>query len=64
MVKPSYDQQQARINIDMSAVHREPHFVCEWCEPSDIPEREPERCTILYCPVHGMKCWHWPKRDE
>jgi len=47
--------------IDLDALHREPHFVCEWCEPSDIPMRQPERCAILYCPIHDMKCWHWPK---
>lgn len=46
--------------IDLDKLHAEPHFICEWCKPSDIPEREPERCAILYCSVHGCKTWHWP----
>jgi len=35
-------------------------YVCEWCEPSDIPETNPESCRILVCPKH-RRCWHWPK---
>jgi len=35
-------------------------FTCEWCEPSDIPEKKPEICRVLDCPRHG-RCWFWPK---
>lgn len=55
----SWSDKKPEINLD--ALHHELRFVCEWCEPSDIPGRLPERCAVLYCPVHHMRCWHWPK---
>lgn len=37
-------------------------FICEWCEPSDMPETNPERCQIRLCPIHG-RTWHWPTSE-
>ncbi len=45
---------------ERTASARDPQYVCEWCEASDIPANEPERCRIMLCPKHG-DCWHWPK---
>ena len=39
-------------------------WVCEWCEPSDIPMLQPTHCAILYCPKHGMKTWHYPREEQ
>lgn len=35
-------------------------YICEWCERSDIPEKDPKICRILYCQKHGCKTWHYP----
>jgi len=42
----------------------EVEYICEWCEPSDIPETRPELCKIIYCRKHYCKTWHWPKKKE
>lgn len=36
-------------------------FICEWCEPSDIPALAPSTCRILRCNKCGGETWHWPK---
>lgn len=36
-------------------------WVCEWCEPSDIPASHPELCKIQWCPKHCCDTWHWPR---
>jgi len=24
-------------------------YTCEWCEPSDMPEKESDKCKVIYC---------------
>ena len=35
-------------------------WICEWCEPSSIPEKDPSRCKVVYCGKCGVRTWHWP----
>lgn len=41
----------------------DPTYICEWCEESEMPDKEPEKCKIMICPKHG-KVWFWPKKEE
>ena len=38
-------------------------YVCEWCEPSDIPNLLPQICMIAECPWHG-RVWFWPRYPD
>jgi hypothetical protein len=39
-------------------------YICEWCKPSDIPEKNPTICKIICCEKHGCKTWHYPETRE
>jgi len=38
-------------------------WVCEWCEPSDVPQNTPERCRVMYCEKHKTRTWHYYRKE-
>ena len=39
-------------------------YICRQCEPSDLPEKQSERCRIFWCAKCQAKTWHWPKEAQ